>query len=79
MYNYLEYADLLSKALRYYGEKEDVSNQKVILEKIIDIELKIKNVLENTNPFCYKTIHTPNLEIPIELQEFIDKAKEAQD
>ncbi len=79
MYNYLEYADLLSKALRYYGEKEDVSNQKVILEKIIDIELKIKNVLENTNPLCYKTIHTPNLEIPIELQEFIDKAKEAQD
>ena len=78
MYNYLEYADLLSKALSYYGKKEDISNQKVILEKIKAIELMIKDVLENTNPLCYKTIHTPNLEIPIELQEFINKAKEAQ-
>lgn len=78
MYNYLLYADLLSNALKYYDEEKDNVNQKIILEKIADIELKIINVLKDTNPLCYKTIHIPNLEIPIELQEFIEKAKEAK-
>lgn len=76
MYNYLLYADLLSTALKYYDEEN--ANEKIILEKIADIELRIINVLKDTNPLCYKTIHIPNLEIPVELQEFIEKAKEAK-
>lgn len=78
MYNYLSYADLLSDSLKYYGEKGDIESQKIIIKKIVDIELKIENVIKDTNPLCYKTIHIPNLEIPVELQDFIEKAKEAQ-
>ena len=39
--------------------------------KVCDIDNKVQEILDNTNPICYKTKHKPNLEIPEKLQEFI--------
>jgi hypothetical protein len=75
MINYISYAQLLSDGLSYYGKKNESKYQEEIIEKICGIEDRINKVLEETNPLCYKTIHTPQLDMPEELSEFIEKAK----
>ena len=77
MYHYLTYAELLSDGINYYGKNQQMENQKFLLQKVVEIEKTINDVLRNTNPLCYQTIHTPNMEMPDELQQFIEKAKTA--
>ncbi|MBR3281148.1 MAG: O-antigen ligase family protein [Clostridia bacterium] len=73
--NYLEYASLLSKAIEYYYEKQENEMIRIYFEKVIQIEDGINETLDLTNPLCYKTIHTPELDIPSNLKNYIENAK----
>ena len=74
--NYIQYAGVLVEAAKYYSNKNDNENTYKCLEEIVKIEDDIKNVLDETNPLCYKTIHTPELDIPEKLQSLIEESKE---
>ncbi len=77
--NYMVYASLLHSAIVYYndlGYSEHKEEVKKHLIEGINIESMIDTVLQNTNPLCYKTIHTPELEIPQDLHLFIENCKE---
>lgn len=76
--NYLEYASLISDAIAYYNKNDVEKNLdkiKYCLNEAIGIETSIKTVLDKTNPLCYKTIHTPELDMPQGLVDFIEKCK----
>ena len=75
MINYIQYAKLLSDGIEFYGNEKKTEEQRIIVNKVAEIESKINDVLEKTNPLCYKTIHIPDLELPAELQRFINTAK----
>lgn len=77
MYNYLIYASFLSDGIQYYSTNGEYENVGVLLRETVNIEDKINDVINKTNPLCYKTIHSPQLEIPSDLQLFIDNAKES--
>lgn len=75
MYNYMVYAEFLSKGIEFYGKNNEVIEKKIFLQKILEIEDIINNVLDNTNPLCYKTIHAPEIEVNDNLKEMIDIAR----
>lgn len=75
MYNYMVYADFLTKGVEFYSKTNRIDNEKIFLEKIIEIETTINNVLNNTDPLCYKTIHVPEIEVNDDLQSLISMAK----
>ncbi len=79
MYNYMVYADFLAKGISYYSSHNQESEERLFLEKVVEIEEKMQKVIANTNPLCYKTIHVPELEITDQLQELIDHAKRELD
>ena len=74
--NYLSYTSLLTEAINYYNNNNEPEKAIDCVKKIVNIETSINNVLSNTNPLCFKTIHTPELDIPEELQSLIDYSKE---
>ena len=76
MANYVKYTQFLSEALQYYNNKNDQETALKYAKEIVDVETKIKEVLEKTNPLCYQTIHPPRLEMPEELNKFILSVKE---
>ena len=76
--NYMTYASILNDAIAYNIKNATESSEEEIknyLKEVINIETQINNTLEKTNPLCYKTIHTPELDIPDELQSYIDNCK----
>ncbi len=75
MYNYIVYAQFLSDGIKYYANNGEYDKAQNLVEEVPEIEDTIENVLANTNPLCYKTIHSPRLEMPDELQDFIENAK----
>ncbi len=76
MINYINYTEYLSNALQYYRSLGD--NEKVYkyADEVISVENKINEVLNNTNPLCYKTKHVPNLEMPEDMVYYINSIKE---
>ncbi|MBQ9280525.1 MAG: O-antigen ligase family protein [Clostridia bacterium] len=75
VYNYLTFADFLSKGIQYYSANEESDKLQEFLKEVVGIEERINDILAKTNPLCYQTIHTPNLELPEQIQEFIEEAK----
>ncbi len=76
MYNYIMYADFLSKAFHYYRGEKNLEKMKEYGSEVLQIESRIQEVLNETNPLCYRTIHPPQLEMPQELREFIQKMRQ---
>ncbi len=74
MYNYMVYANFLSKGIEFYSSNNQVDNEKIFLQKVLEIEEIINDVIDNTNPLCYKTIHAPEIEVNDDLREMIDMA-----
>ncbi len=79
MYNYMVYADFLEKGIEYCTKNKQLEEKKVFLKKVLEIEDKINNVLDNTNPLCYKTIHVPEIEVNDELRKMINMARKQLD
>jgi len=75
MMNYLDYTEFLIEALQYYFEQNDLEKVKQYKVEICDVETKINETINNTNPLCYQTAHTPNLEIPNEMKAFTEEIK----
>lgn len=75
MANYVYYTEFLSNALQYYNTKEDKEKVMEFAKEICNIEILINQTLKNTNPLAYKTKHTPNLEMPTEMKNFIEQIK----
>ena len=75
MYNYMVYAKFLQKGIEYCSKNKQTEERKIFLQKVLEIEDIINNVLDNTNPLCYKTIHAPEIEVNDDLKEMISWAK----
>ncbi len=60
-------------------KNQQIEEEIVFLKKVLEIEDIINNILDNTNPLCYKTIHTPEIEVNDELREMINMAKKQLD
>lgn len=68
IYIYEEYIDLLNDAILYYKKENNSLKKQEYINKILQIEDEIKNVLKNTNKLAYRVQHVPNLEISEELR-----------
>ena len=71
---YMDYAKFLTNAFNYYTKQKDFETARVFLDRLLGIEDRIAKVIEQTNPLCYKTIHTPQLDINEAMRKLLDQA-----
>lgn len=75
MLAYIKYLNFLETAMYEYMDSSDDENTKLYMERIIEVEDMIDEALDNTNPLAFESEHPPLLEIPEDIQAFIDEVK----
>lgn len=76
MVAYIKYLNFLETAMYEYMDTGDDENTKLYMERIIEVEELIQKALDETNPLAFESNHPPLLDIPEEIQAFIDEVKE---
>ena len=76
MLNYIKYAQFLEETINYYYHIGDIKTMKVYVDKICEISQIIENVKKLSDELAYKIHHKPRLDMPEEMELYIEQMKE---
>lgn len=72
---YIQYVKFLEKAIQHYYSVNDIETMKKYVERLINVETMIENVKETSDDLAYRIQHKPRLEMPEEMQRYIEEMK----
>lgn len=75
IYEYIDYVSLLSRAVEYYGEKNDMKNAEVYVHKILDIPDMLADMGERTSELGWRIKDKPELVFPKEIEDYISNLR----
>lgn len=73
--NYEEYILMLSMAIDYYANIDDMANCMKYIELVVQVPSKIEQVMNSTSSIAYKLQDTPNIELSDDVQNYINNMK----
>lgn len=71
IYEYVDYVSLLSRAVEYYSEKNDVENAKDYVDKVLEIPAKLEDMERRTSELGWRIKDQPELVLPKEVEDYI--------
>lgn len=73
--NYEEYVLMLSEAINYYAENNDMNQARQIIKLILEVPSNLEKVKNSTSKIAYKLKDVPNFELSEEIQNYIQTMK----
>ena len=71
IYEYVDYVSLLSRAVEYYSEKNDVKIAKVYVNQILELPDRLEDMKKRTSELGWRIKDQPELVLPKEVEDYI--------
>ena len=71
IYEYVDYVSLLSRAVEYYSEKNDVKIVKVYVNQILELPDRLEDMKKRTSELGWRIKDQPELVLPKEVEDYI--------
>lgn len=77
--NYEEYVFMLSGAIDYYANSNDLKETEKYMKLVIEVPSKLENIKDETSSLAYRLKDKPNFELSENIQNYIEKIKGVYD